>query len=166
MKSRDVVAGLIIIVILITGGLLIKKNRANKLAIPLATPSVEERVTSKFGGIILPEDGDKADLNAVSGQEGLGEAVRTNQNGKFDLTVLADLSEPKAGYFYQAWIVRGNAGDENFGYLSLGALRLAKGGYLIDFTSNKDYSDYEKVVVTLEKANNGTPETHVLEGSF
>jgi len=76
------------------------------------------------------------------------------------LTILAGLPDPKTGYFYQGWIVNGTT------YLSLGKLRVAKGGYLVDFRSTTNYSNIKNVVVTLEKVFNNTPETRILEGSF
>lgn len=161
MKTRDIVTGVIVLIVLIAGVLIIRNIRNKNLkAIPSPTPSIEQKVTQKFGNLTIPANADKADLTDVSGGQGLGEAVRTFENGKFTLTVLADLPAPKAGYFYQGWISNGTTN------LSLGQLRIAKGGYLVDFTSAKDYSSYGKVVVTLEKVLNNTPETHVLEGSF
>lgn len=161
MKTRDIVTGLIVLVILIAGVLLIRNARNKSLTnVPSPTPSIEQQVTQKFGNLTIPANADKADLTDVSGGQGMGEAARTFENGKFSLTVLADLPSPKAGYFYQGWIFNGTAD------ISLGKLRIAKGGYLIDFTSTKDYSSYSKVVVTLEKVFDNTPETHILEGSF
>ena len=57
-------------------------------------------------------------------------------------------------------------GDANFAFVSSGRLSLGKGGYLTEFGVNKDYSDYKKVVVTMEKVFDNTPEQHLLEGSF
>jgi hypothetical protein len=163
VKTRDVVTGFVVLIIIIAGVLWFKNSRTRRLvAIPTPTPisTIEKQVTQKFGGLKIPANADKADLTDVSGGIGLGEAARTYQNGKFSLTVLADLPDPKTGYFYQGWIVSGTT------YVSLGKLRIAKGGYLVDFTSSVNYSNFKKVVVTLEKVFNNTPETRVLEGSF
>lgn len=161
MKTRDIVTGLIVLVVLIAGVLLIRNARNKSLTtVPSPTPSIEQKVTQKFGNLTIPANADKADLLDVSGGPGMGEAVRTFENGKFTLTILADLPAPTKGYFYQGWMSNGT------GILSLGQLRIAKGGYLVDFTSTKDYSSYSKVIVTLEKTLNNTPETHILEGSF
>jgi len=62
--------------------------------------------------------------------------------------------------------VRGRQGDENFAYISTGRLTLAKGGYMLEFESSRDYSEYSEVVVTLEAVDDKKPEKHILEGSF
>jgi len=166
MKTRDVVTGLIVLVLLVSGVLVyknIQKNKNSKL--PTPTPDFQQ-VESKFPSLKVPENADKASLNSVETATGMGEAFKTYENGKFDLTVIANLETPMGGYFYQAWLVKGNPGDTNFSYVSIGKLTFSKGGYIVNFTANKDYSDYKKVVVTTEKSIDKTPEQHVLEGSF
>jgi hypothetical protein len=153
VKTRDAIIGFIVLVVLISAAVLIKNARKPKVTLPLATPTIEQRVSQKFGGLIIPSDVDKADLNAVSGSTGVGVATRKYANGKFELTVLADLPEPKAGTGYQAYLYKDSSP------ILLGTLRIAKGGYMLDFTSSKDYSDYKKVVVKLSGAS-------ILEGSF
>lgn len=166
VKARDVVIGLIVLVILITGAIYIRNNRKAKTSVvPLPTPNFE-LVESKFPGLTVPANADRVNLNKVDGAEGIGEVFKTFSNGKFNLTVMADLSAPDAGYFYQSWLVRGNVGDGNFAFVSMGEMSLAKGGYLTEFSADKDYSDYKKVVVTLERVFDNTSEQRILEGSF
>ena len=165
MRARDIVTGFIVLIVLIAGVLWFKNLKNRKVVtVPTPTPTptstIEKQITGKFGGLKIPANADKADLMDVSGGVGLGEAIRTYQNGKFSLTVLADLPDPKTGYFYQGWIFDGKT------YLSLGKLRVAKGGYLVDFTSATNYSNVKNVVVTLERVFNNVPETRILEGSF
>jgi len=166
MKTRDVVIGLIVLIILISGALIIRNNRkTQKSTLPLPTPNFQN-VESKFPSLNVPANADRINLNGVLDGTGNGGAFRTFSNGKFAFTVMADLPSPKAGYFYQGWLERGNLGDPNFAFVSTGKLSLAKGGYLTEFGANKDYSDYKKVVVTIEKVFDNTPEQHLLEGSF
>lgn len=158
MKARDVVIGFVVLVVLVAGGLYIKNARKAKISPPTPTPSFQE-VENKFPGLKVPENADRINLNSVAGEVGMGEAARTFENGKFSLTVMADLPAPKVG-FYQGWIVKDGA------YFSLGKMVSSKGGYIVEFSSVKDYSDYKKVVVTEEKVFDSTPETHILEGSY
>ncbi len=164
MKARDVVIGFVVLVILIGGALWIRKAK-NKVETPVPTPNITERISKTFN-LEIPDDVDKAELTDVSGGDGSGVATRKFETGIFSHAVLADLPEPTPGYFYEGWLVRGKVGDSNFSYFSTGKLGIAKGGYLLNFASAKDYSDYTKVVVTLEKVNDKTPEQHILEGSF
>ncbi len=166
MKTRDIVIGLIVLVVLISGALIIRNGRkAPTSGIALPTPNFAQ-VENKFPSLTIPSNADRINLNSVAGVTGMGESFRTYSNGRFSLTIMADLSAPSAGYFYQGWLVRGNAGDANFAYISAGKLNLAKGGYITEFAANKDYSDYKKVAVTSEKVFANTPEQHILEGSF
>jgi hypothetical protein len=96
----------------------------------------------------------------------MGIATRKQENGTFIHVVLADLPDPEEGSFYEGWLVRGEVGDTDFDFISTGKMILAKGGYLLEFESTTDYSDYPGVVITLEEAEDENPETHVLEGIF
>lgn len=161
MKVRDVVIAVVVLALLIAGALYYKKARVAVAPSPLPEPTVNfQTIESKFPGLTVPANADRINLNGVGGMSGLGEAWRAYDNGKYSLTVMADLPAPKSGFFYQGWLGK----DGN--YLSLGQLQSSKGGYLVEFSSSKDYSDYKDVLVTQEKYFNSTPETHLLEGSF
>ncbi|MFZ5933200.1 MAG: anti-sigma factor [Patescibacteria group bacterium] len=162
MRTRDIVIGLIILAL--TAGAIVWVRRP-KAPQPTPTPSIEEKIEKTFN-FEIPEDVDRAELKDVSGGTGSGIATRKYENGKFSHTVLADLLDPTPGTFYEGWLVRGKEGDANFASISTGALRVAKGGYILEFESAKDYSDYQGVVITLEKVSDSKPETHILEGSF
>jgi hypothetical protein len=160
MKTRDVVIGLVVLILLIAGAFIIRDaRRAKTLKSPLPTPTFQQ-VEGKFPSLKVPANANRINLNDVTGSNQMGEAFRTSQDNKFTLTIIGSLPTPKAGYFYQGWIVNGNT------FVSTGKLDIAKGGYLSEFSSVKDYSSYKKVVVTLEKVFDSMPETHILEGSF
>lgn len=161
LNKKDIVIGLIVLGIL--GAVVFFVSRSNKAPEigNIATPTIspQKKIENSFN-ITIPDNVDKADLLDVSGGDQTGIATRDSSNGVFSLTVLADVSDPQAGQFYEAWISKDGQA------LPLGKLRMAKGGYLLDFSSATDYSSWNKVMVTLEKVNDTTPETHVLEGSF
>lgn len=155
-----------VLVFLVTGALYIKAGRkAETASIPLPTPNFQH-VESKFPNLAVPSNADRTGLVDVSGGQGIGEAFRAFSNGEFSLTVAVDLPVLKTGYFYETWLVRGLAEDDNFAFVSGGRMNVTKGGYLSEFSGKRDYSDYKKIVVTLEKFPDNTPETHILEGSF
>jgi hypothetical protein len=107
-----------------------------------------------------PEDVDKAQLRDITGGTSSGMAIRIFEDGKFKHMVLADLPEPVTGVFYEGWLVKDND------FFSTGKMRIAKGGWILEFESNVDYSDYNKVVVTQELIDDENPETYILEGEF
>lgn len=170
MNKKDIVIGVVVLVVVIGTLYWIKRNKTLQV-ISTPIPSVEKKLESSFN-FTIPEDVDKAELKDVSGGTGSGIATRKfvpTERGKtaqFSHMVLADLPDPLAGTFYEGWLVRGKEGDPNFDYLFTGKMRIAKGGYLLEFNSTKDYSDYKGVVVTLEKVDDKKPEKHILEGSF
>lgn len=165
MNKKDIVIGILILLLL--AGIIFWRQRPKppeERKVP-ETLSSEKELEEKFR-LEIPEDVEKAELKDVSGGNSFGIATRKFQNGKFTHTILADLPEPEKGAFYEGWLIRGVEGSENFSLVSSGKLRLAKGGYLLEFESTTDYSDFNKVLITLEKIADKNPEKHILEGSF
>jgi hypothetical protein len=167
MKARDVIIGFVFLVVLIAGVFWIRNTKSKKTASPYpsVTPNLSDQISKTFN-FQIPEGADKADLRDVSGGNGSGMATAKFEAGVFSSTVLADLPAPDGGKFYQAWLIGGKAGDNDYSIISLGVLRAAKGGYLVDFQSKTDYSGYKNVVVSLESQKAFAPSAHVLEGSF
>lgn len=167
-KTIDVVTGIIVIAVVVTSGLIYKNLKSPK-TLPTTPPSViKEEMVEEFN-FDIPDDVETADLIDVTGGTGKGIATRKYENGTFTHAVLADLTDlnlETGSDFYEGWLVRGNVGDSNFSFISTGKMRIAKGGYLLEFSSSTDYSDYTGVVITLETIFDKTPEAHVLEGSF
>jgi hypothetical protein len=165
MKRRDIVIGLVILVLL--GGVIYFRQRskdADEMIVP-ETLSSEEVFEDKFN-LDIPDDVDKTDLSSVGDTSGSGIATEKYEDGKFTQSVLVDLPDPEEGYFYQGWLQKGNEGDDDYNLVSTGKLRLAKGGWMLEYTSNEDLSDHSKVIVSLEKTFDKNIEEKVLEGSF
>ena len=159
MEKRDIVIGIIILAAL--AGFIYfrgKKETPEELQVP-QTLSIEDRLEQAFD-FEIPEDVDKAELEDATGGDASGIATRKFENGQFTHTVLADLPDPETGAFYEGWLVK----DESV--ISTGRLRIAKGGYLLEFQSSTDYLEHSDVVITLEKVADSNPEEHILEGSF
>ena len=162
--SRNVVIGLIAIAAI--AGLVYWFQKTRKAELPESPqPTFEETFEDRFN-IQVPDDVDKSELKDVSSGDARGLATKKYESGQFTHAVLADLPDPEQGSFYEGWLVRGNEGDENFAYISTGMMTLGKGGYMLEFESSTDYSEYSGVVVTLEKIDDKKPEQHILEGSF
>ncbi|KKQ40749.1 MAG: hypothetical protein US60_C0054G0008 [Microgenomates group bacterium GW2011_GWC1_37_8] len=166
MKRRDIVIGLLVLVLL--GGVLYWRQRnrvSEEMKVPETLSSIEEQIEDKFN-LQIPEDVDKAEMKAVEGKSGTAIATRKFENGKFTHEVLADLPEAEAGAYYEGWLVKGEEGKEGHSLISTGRLSLAKGGWMLSFVSTKDYSDHEKVIVSFEKKADKTIEEPILEGTF
>lgn len=147
MKGRDIVIGIVVIVLLVALVLWVRKMRIEKgQDLVVETPTVEEKVSQTFNGFTIPADVEKVELSDTTGGNSFGVATPD--------MVLADLPDPEAGYFYQVWVEK----DGNL--TSKGKMRIAKGGYL--FEGNMS----DKVVVSLERVFDNDLETKVLEGSF
>lgn len=151
INRNDVVVGLIILAIL--AGLIywFRTRGTETPALPEVT--IEEReadLENKFR-VDIPDDIEKAELKAVAGKDGIGIATRDE--------ILVDLPDPSAGAFYQAWL------EKDGKVVSLGKLRIAKGGWLIEYSS-ANYLGYNKVIISEEKVFDSKLETRVLEGSF
>lgn len=129
---------------------------------------VEEvtRDLSRQLGVSVPEDVERTALSDVSGGSATGLATRKYESGRYEHTVLAALPDLSQGTFYEGWLVRGKEGEGDYSVVSTGKLRVAKSGYLLDFSSSNDLTDHPQVVVTLETKDDGKPEKHMLEGSF
>lgn len=162
MNRRDIVIGLGIL--LVVAGIIYFVRRPSNTPLEIPEQTVEQKMEDKFKTQI-PEGVDKAELTDVTGGDASGIATRDYTDGKFNHAVLADLPDPVSG-FYEGWLVRGQEGESDFNFISTGKLRMAKGGYMLDFSSDKDLSDYSKVVITHETLFDSTPEDHILEGSF
>ncbi len=164
MRKTDIVVGLIILAVLAGIIFWIRKPK-EELQVPEDMTTIEEEMENFFN-IEIPEDAEKAQLKDVTGGDSSGIATRDQENGAFVHVVLADLPDPEGTDFYEGWLVRGKVGDDNFDFISTGKMIVAKGGYLLDFESKNDLSEYVGVVITLEEVADANPEAHVLEGSF
>lgn len=120
----------------------------------------------KAFNVVIPDNAETAKLVAVTGGSGSAVATRLFENNSFTHVVLADLPDPEINTFYQGWLARGIAGEPNFEIVSTGEMSMVKGGYLLEFTSSTNYSDYSKVIITKETTRDTLPEVYVLEGNF
>jgi len=106
-----------------------------------------------------------ATLNSVRNEQEYGVASRLTVDGTYNLEVVALSIPPAPGKFYEVWLV----GSE---VLSAGALEedeIEPNTYVLSYTSDRDLSALNKVVITEETLANGLdniPETHTIEGSF
>ncbi|MBU0570342.1 hypothetical protein KKB40_06245 [Patescibacteria group bacterium] len=164
MNKRDIIIGLVILVALAGVVFWRQKDTDEQLTVP-QTLSIEDKIEEVFN-IQFPKDIDRAELRDVSGRDSSAIAVREIKNDQFEYSVLADLPEPLEGQIYQSWIRRGQEGDEGYSLVSTGVMRMAKGGWMVNFKSPTDYFDHDRVIVSLEKTLDNQMEEQILEGFF
>jgi hypothetical protein len=164
--KREIIIGFVVIVVIAAGIFFWRRSKTN-LKVPEATPgtSIQNEIESRFN-LQIPENVEKAELKDTTGGDSMGVATRKYENGKFVFTVLANLPELAGSEFYEGWLTKGKSGDNDYSVISAGKLRIAKGGYLLEFQSSTDYSGYNSTTVTEERVNDNMPEKTVLEGSF
>jgi hypothetical protein len=153
-NRKDVLIGLVIVAVVILGALLFRKLKTPKV-LPTPTPQTvnyKDELESIFN-LTIPEDTNTINLKDVSGGNARGIAT-TNE-------VLVDIEDPADGYFYQGWIEN----PDNGSLISLGKLRIAKGGWLLEYNGSKN-PEYTKIIVSLEKIFDSKLETKILEGTF
>lgn len=163
MKRRDIVIGLLLLLLAAAGIYFILKDRDNPEIViePTPTPISVEDMESKFN-IDIPDNAETAELTG-DGVSALA-SRETSENGS-TISILADLPDPETGV-YQAWVEKGEEGQDDFDRVSLGNLRMAKGGYLLEYSGTKDLTDYKKVTVSRETLQDSTIEDIVLQGNF
>lgn len=150
-SKRDVLIGLIFIILIVVASLVYKKVKTPK---PLEDDSVNnisflEEIKNDFR-YDIPDDIKVAELKDVAGGDGRGIVTETE--------ILADLIDPEVG-FYQVWV------EKDGEYVSLGKMRVAKGGWMIEY--EKINSQFPvKFIVSLEKTFDNKIETKILEGTL
>lgn len=137
MNRRDIVIGVVILAALSAVVYFWRKPTIDEeLKVP-QTLSVEDAIEDAFN-IEIPEDVEKTEMVDISGGDASAIATRKFENGRFELNILADL--PDASYAAEI--------EKDGETMSIGSLRIAKGGYLLEYRGNRDLSDYSTVRVT------------------
>ena len=164
MERRDIVIGLVILLILAGIVYWVARPKQTPIEDIEPSPSVEEQMEDQFKTEV-PEDADKVELEDTSGGDSRGIAFRRVVGGALVLSFLADLAEPEPETFYQAWAVK-EGEDGELETISLGKLTMAKGGYVLDYQTEKDLEGYDTVIISREKTFDNEMEEKVLESSF
>ncbi len=161
-----IVFGLIVILGILWGGYRYLRGKAQRVkniqtvsGSAVSTSGQEKKLLEKTK-LEVPEEGDKIALKDVVGGEAIGVARRVKKDNRYEISVIADLSEPGAGEFYEGWVVVD--GKET----TLGRLLVEKGGYIVEKVLGDEVKDKILVVVSLEKKDDGKIEKKVLEGSL
>lgn len=156
--------GVILIVLAFGARYLIKKIPGEKTNLVGDNLEVAEEAKNRYEGneLGLSTTSEKVNLEARGGSGGTGVATREMEGEVFLHTILANLSEPGEGRFYEGWLIRESDNDRVY----TGRLTANKGGWLLEYVGKKDLSDHSLVWVTIEGRDDRNPEEKVLEGKF
>ncbi len=102
-------------------------------------------------------------LKPQSGYEATGYASHSYADNKYTLTVLADLPKNTANQTYQAWLLQSPLGSDTQP-VKIGQLKIAKSGYMLDYSSTTDMTNYKYFVISQESDNDNQIQTPVLTG--
>ncbi len=166
MNRRDIVIGLVVLAI-IAGAIYFSQRNGADLEISEPTPTPTGQIERQLEETLqreVPEDVEKVEL-----QDEDSIAIVTREEaatGGHLVTVLADLPQPEEGEFFQAFLERGEQDTEEFERVSLGRLNSIKGGYVVEFQSNQDLSEYNRVIISKQTRLSNEPEEVVLEGDL
>ena len=124
---------------------------------------LESRV-NKFletSGVDLPAGIERANLSGPNDDNATGVATKREVNDDTEYTILAAIPDISAGW-YEGWLTDQDGSNP----VSLGRLRISKGGYILEKVSPSVWQDKLGVIVTQEQVIDKQPEEIVLEGSF
>jgi hypothetical protein len=167
MKRRDIVIGLAILLVIVGLFYFRQREENGDLTVPEeeTVQDVERRIEERFG-VQIPEGVNRTQLRDVAGGDAYGLATRTMENKTFVHNILADLPDPETGRVYQAWLARGEEGEEDYDLVATGRMRIAKGGWVLEYRTSRNLEDYNRVLISSERAGEQSGENLVLEGSF
>jgi len=163
--ARRIFYFLILIAIIALVVFFVRRNQVSQTPEPTASPqetTKQQELQNQFR-YQIPENTQKITLVDVTGGNSTGLASRIYENGIFDLVVLADLPQPSNSNYYNVYLIKQ---DESQDTILAGTMTQTKGGYLLEFQSGTDYSDYSTLVVSLQTPGETEIGVDILQGNF
>lgn len=163
MNKQDLILGLGLVFVVLIAAFWLRSKDSKVNINPTPTPvSIEDKIESSFK-ITIPENVSKVELKSIAEFEGWGIVTKEDVGNTKKYTVLADLPELKSGEKYVAYFSKEKISNEKQDILKAGELRVNKGGWILEYDTTSDLSNYQKLQVYLE---NKSSNTVILEGSF
>ena len=118
-----------------------------------------------YSGKLLDVTKGKVVQKVLTKGESTGTAEATFADGKYNLVAnFEGLQDPYGTDFYEGWVVRKGV---KFSVISTGKATKVDGKYQNTFTSNKDLTDHDFYVLTIEPDDGDpAPAGHILEGTL
>lgn len=161
MKSSSL-ALIVAILALLLGGALYFYDQGNGSLQSASSENDSVGNLDSSAAQVFVSEPSRIELTPIYGYEASAVSNRLFHNGKFILTVNADLPVNQPGYFYQVWVEN----TENQGITSLGKLEEEGGSYYLEHKNEKDLSALNKIIITKENIFDDIPEGKIMEGTF
>jgi len=128
----------------------------------------QDSETPRSTEVPVVETAETVELESTDTRGGTALAARMSVDGIFVHTVVAQVSDPLEGKFYEGWLVDRDAAGRDF--FSTGAMtKNPDGMWELAYESEENNARYEFVVITEETSADGldnNPEAHIFEGNF
>ena len=174
-KLMKQVIGILAIIVVVIGGVwLVKRNKQEEETVPEIVLEPTERMETELPQAMTEAEKEEIEqkfanegvemtvLKDVVGGQAVGTAWRQYDGTVFSHKIEASgLKSLEKGFYYEGWLV----GDG--GYFSTGRLGEVEGKGTLYYKADEDKNSFKGVVVTLEPEDGDqAPAEHVLEGSF
>ena len=153
------------IIVLLGGGVYLYSTKSNNKPISSHQSSSHQMVPPGISGD-SNNPLENTNLNPLPPQTGSASATRIYKDNKFTFTITASTSAPAEGKHYVGWIYKD---PQNPTYISLGKLEKMGDEYMLEYTSDQDYMEYNQVEISEEPASSSSgkaPQNHLFQGNF
>jgi hypothetical protein len=165
MKTKTIIL-IVIILIAIIGGAIYYSQTIEKDMESVMGPTEEQKETEEEGILeILMSDPqtEVINLEPVDQSDSSGKAYRLVKGGKLYHAVVANMPDPSGDNKYEGWLVQ----PSPLKFFSTGVMeKNEQGSWVLEFEVDGAFSEYYRVVITLETIVDPVPEKHIIEGDF
>ena len=153
------------IIVLLAGGVYLYQTKVNNRPTSSHESSSHQMVPPGIrGGSNDPIE--NTNLSPLPPHTGSASATRVYKDNKFTFTITANTSAPAEGNHYMGWIYKDTQNPE---YIPLGVLEKMDEEYMLEYTSDQDYMEYNQVVISEEptpSSSDKAPQNHLFHGNF
>lgn len=108
-------------------------------------------------------EGSTAILADVNGGDLRGEAGIYRNFGVYNVYAKIKLNKPSGNDFYEVWVTNPTTNE----FFSVGKMETDSAGiYNVTYNTDNIHPGFDRIVVTLEKVSDNTPEKHIVEGTL
>lgn len=167
MRKRGNAAAILMLIVLVlavgAGYYLYNKKSGTSGENKNETSSTENKNETKSDSGFTGAEPEKVTMLPADGVEASAIANRVWTGKEFVHTISAKMKKAETGTHYEGWLAKSSS-DKNF--IKTGKFESDDSDYYLEYKSKENLSDYNYVIVTLEKNDDNTPEETILIGNF